>query len=78
MATIEIDNLAKMNILKSAYSSVVSSFATICYQLGIDPFSIDLDTFVPPQEDETLFGGSMARQLTAMRNISAEILALES
>lgn len=77
MATLQVDDITKLNILKSSYSSIVSSFATICFQVGIDPFSVDIDTFVVPEEDAINYGGSMARQLTALRTLVAQIAELE-
>jgi hypothetical protein len=77
MATLEVDNITKLNILKSSYSSIVSSFATICFQVGIDPFSIDIDTFVPPEADSINFGGTMARQVDALRLLIPQIAELE-
>ena len=78
MANIQVDNLAKLNILKSAYSNIISTFATICYQIGVDPFSIDIHTYVVPEDDSLYFGGSMARQLEALRTIHDQISELES
>lgn len=77
MATLEVDNITKLNILKSSYSSIVSSFATLCFQIGIDPFSVDIDTFVVPEEDSLHFGGTMARQITAIRTLVTQIAELE-
>ena len=78
MATLNIDDSTKLLILKNSYSSLVSSFATMCYQLGIDPFAVDIDTFEVPAEDTTQLGGAMTRQVTALRAIIAEMESLNS
>lgn len=52
MAELNISTETKIEVMRTSYRALIMTFSTYCYQNGIDPFSVDIDTFVAPQSED--------------------------
>lgn len=78
MATVELSNSEKLAILKGSKMSVFTSLAQVCYQIGIDPFNLDIDTFEPTAEQQSKVGLNISETITTLKQIISSIAELEA
>lgn len=74
MAEINIPIEDKIQVMRTSYRTLVLTFSTYCYQTGIDPFSVDIDTFEPPASNDP----SVAYSSEAIGRIIASIRLMNS
>ena len=77
MATVDLSNSEKLAILKNAKVSTFSSLAQICYQIGIDPFTLDIDNFNATDEQKSIVGNNLTTMVNTLKGIISSIKDLE-
>ena len=78
MASLDLTPLEKLTVLKSSYQSVLMNFCSSCYSVGIDPFSVDLDNFVPSGELNEMTSGHIQRIASSLVLIKQQIAEAEA
>ncbi len=74
MAEINIPIENKIEVMRTSYRTLVLTFSTYCYQNGLDPFTIDIDTFEPPSSNDP----SIAYSSEAISKIVSSIRLMNS
>ena len=79
MAEINISNEHKIQVMRTAYHTLIMTFSTYCYHKGIDPFAVDIDTFEPPDSTDPSAPSSseaINNTVTSIRRMNAQFAEL--
>lgn len=74
MAEINIPIEDKIQVMRTSYRTLILTFSTYCYQNGIDPFSVDVETFEAQSSNDP----SVAYSSEAITKIVSSIRLMNS